>query len=247
MTPNISVVPNPVVGYRYGTAGLIFLALAMLLQGAGWFLLWPAVSSMMVSGSYLRWGSAIYRKKNGCISPFSAVLLAPTRLGQWLSLLYYRRKTTLYSEVVQRVLLGRQPTGAEAKILMDKGVTRVLDTTAEFSRPTPFKKITYLNLAIPDLTAPTQEQLQQGIDFIREGLEKGENTYVHCKVGYSRSGAVVGAALLRLGFCTTPQEAIHHLEKIRPGIILRPEARSALFQMYDQAHVEIGDKTKIST
>ena len=107
-------------------------------------------------------------------------------------------------------------------------MSRILDCTSEFSIPSSLLSLKYLNLPIPDLTAPTPSQLQQGVWFIQEALAAGETVYVHCKVGYSRSGTVVGAALLATGLCPTAEQTMEWLETKRPGMILRPEARQAI-------------------
>jgi len=236
MNPDLNVVPNPVVGRRYGLASLVFLVLAVLLRGPAWILAWPGISCAVVAWGYFRGGAVIYGKTNGQVSFLSALILFPTRAGQWASLVYYRRNTTLMEEIIPGLFLGRQPTRKEAMVLMQSGIRRVLDMTAEFSRPVPFQKACYLNLAVPDLTAPTSELLAQGISFIREGLDAGEPVYVHCKVGYSRSGAVVGAALVVLGRAETAEEAVRMLETRRPGIILRPEARKAIHVISDMIY-----------
>ena len=66
---------------------------------------------------------------------------------------------------------------------------------------------TYRNLPILDLTAPTQDQLREAVAFIAEESAQG-TVYVHCKIGYSRSAAVVGAYLLASGQAATVEEAI---------------------------------------
>lgn len=228
MNPEARVIPNPVVGGRYALAGLLFFLMAWWQGGGAWLLLWPGISCAAVTWSYLRGGARIYGKKDGRVSRFSALMLLPTRTGQWASWVYYRGHSTLMDEIVPGVFLGRQPTLSEAEMLIGQGIKRVLDVTAEFSRPAPFRHARYLNLPIPDLTAPTPGQLREGVDFIRESLTAHEPVYVHCKVGYSRSGAMVGAALCELGLAASSAEAIRMLETKRPGIVLRPEARDVL-------------------
>ena len=52
--------------------------------------------------------------------------------------------------------------------------------------------------------------------------------YVHCKIGYSRSAAVVGAWLVASGAARSADEAIARLRAARPSIVIRPEAETAL-------------------
>jgi len=226
--PDLKVMSNPVVGRRYGLASWVFLVLAIVLQGPAWILVWPGMSCAVVAWGYICGGAVIYGKTNGRVGFLSVLILLPTLAGQWASLIYYRRKTTLADEVLPGLLLGRLPSNKEAAQLVDQGVGRVLDLTAEFSRPGPFQHVQYLNLAVPDLTAPTPEQMERGIQFIKAGLDAGETVYVHCKVGYSRSGAVVGVALMFMGVVASPEDAVAWLQTKRPGIVLRPEAVQSL-------------------
>jgi len=106
-------------------------------------------------------------------------------------------------------------------------VTAVLDLTAEFSEAKAFRGTCYRNIPILDLTAPSQEQLREMAAFIGEQSEKGI-VYVHCKIGYSRSAAAVGAYLLESGKCGAAEEAVALLRRVRPSIVVRPEALGAL-------------------
>jgi protein-tyrosine phosphatase len=103
----------------------------------------------------------------------------------------------------------------------------VLDLTSEFAVPPSFRVLAYRNIPILDLTAPTPEQLGEAVAFLHEASADGV-VYVHCKIGYSRSAAVVGAYLLDSGQANSAEEAIAHLREARPSIVIRPEARAAL-------------------
>jgi protein-tyrosine phosphatase len=108
-----------------------------------------------------------------------------------------------------------------------QGVKAVLDLTGEFSEASAFRALPYLNLPILDLTAPTPQQLHAAIDFINAHRDRGA-VYVHCKIGYSRSGAVAGAWLVDGRLAATPDEAVRVLRAARPGLIVRREALAAL-------------------
>jgi protein-tyrosine phosphatase len=106
-------------------------------------------------------------------------------------------------------------------------VTAVLDLTAEFTEAKAFRSARYRNLPLLDLTAPTQDQLQEAVAFLAAEAAAG-TVYLHCKIGYSRSAAVAGAYLLATGIADTAEEAVAHLRRARPSIVVRPEAREAL-------------------
>jgi protein phosphatase len=78
-----------------------------------------------------------------------------------------------------------------------------------------------------DLTAPTQAQLAEGAAFIAAQSRRGI-VYVHCKIGYSRSAAMVGAWLLSTGRAVSVGDSIAQLRAVRPTIVVRSEVRAAL-------------------
>jgi len=235
--PRLPVVPNRRVGCYYGTASTAVLVAAAAVWPWGAFLLWPAAGLAIAAAAYFGLGPSIYRKRGGRL-PFSTrFALAPVLLGQYLSLVYYRRQCRAWDEAAPRVYIGRVLSNAEATEAIRQGVAAVLDLTAEFSEAAPFRDITYRNLPILDLTAPTQEQLRTAAAFIADEADKGI-VYVHCKIGYSRSAAVVGAYLLTSGQAATTEEAIARLRRVRPSLVVRPEAMAAL-RNFERANLAI--------
>jgi protein-tyrosine phosphatase len=53
---------------------------------------------------------------------------------------------------------------------------------------------------------------------------------VHCKIGYSRTAAVVACYLLASGKAHSADEAMQLLRKVRPSIVIRPEARRTIVE-----------------
>ena len=76
-----------------------------------------------------------------------------------------------------------------------------------------------------DLTAPTTDELREAAEFIE--LNRPRTVFVHCKAGYSRSAAAVGAWLLLHGGLTTAEEVQSLLRRQRPGVVIRPEITRA--------------------
>jgi protein-tyrosine phosphatase len=110
----------------------------------------------------------------------------------------------------------------EALAAVGEGVTAVLDLTAEFPEPAPFRAVTYTNIPILDLTAPTVNQLEEMAAFIEDQSRTGV-VYVHCKIGYSRTAAAAAVYLIRAGTARTISEAIDFLRQVRSTIVIRPE------------------------
>ncbi len=211
--------------YAAGMLGGIVLAIVLWPWGA-WFF-WPAGACAIAMGAYSGLGSGIYRKVNGRLTLSTRLILLPLLLGQRISLWWYARQCRPWDEITPHLLIGRVLNRREAEELVRQGVTDVLDLTAEFSEAAPLVKTRYLNVPILDLTAPTPEQLHRCLEFISQHARNGR-VYVHCKIGYSRTAAVVGAYLLESGRVNSADEAIAVLRAARPSIIIRSEAEAVI-------------------
>lgn len=225
--PRLPVTVNFRVGSYYASGAVAAAAVALAARPLGAFLLWPAAAFGMLAAGYFGLGPGVFRKVAGRLPLSTRVALAPVLVGQYLSLAYYRRRCRAWDEVAPGVLVGRTLTAREAASAVRRGVTAVLDLTAEFSESAPFRAMKYHNLPVLDLTAPTRVQLHEAVAFIARGAAAGR-VYVHCKIGFSRSAAVVGAYLLATRQAATAEEAVARLCTVRPGIVVRPEAMQAL-------------------
>jgi membrane-associated phospholipid phosphatase len=225
--PRWPVRPNWRVSGYYAVGALTAATLAPAKWPWTAVLLWPAVALGIVALGYAGWGPAIYRKSNGRL-PFTArLLLAPSLMGQYLSLAHYRRGCNAWDELTPRVWIGAKLGNREAVEARRRGVTAMLDLTAEFSEAPAFLEATYLNIPMLDLTGPSLAQTREAVDFITQRAGDGV-VYIHCKAGYSRTAAVAGAYLLAAGLAETPESAIERLREARPSIVIRSEARAAL-------------------
>jgi predicted protein tyrosine phosphatase/membrane-associated phospholipid phosphatase len=211
--------------YAGAAAGLLAVAPALLPWGV--FLLWPAAACGITAWAYAHGRTDLYRKTDGRIPPSAQWVLGPVLLLQHLSYWYYRCRSRAFHQVVPGVLIGRALERVEAQALVGAGVTAVVDLTAEFTEASPLRAVAYLNLPVLDLTAPTQEQLDAGVEFLA-GESRAGVVYIHCKAGYSRSAALAGAYLLSSGTAATVEEAIAQLRMARPSIVVRPEIVAAL-------------------
>lgn len=221
------VAMNRRVGIYYLTAACAAAAMAMLLWPWGGLFLWPATACVIAAGAYFGLGPAIYRKADGRLPLSTRLLLAPLLAGQWLSLWYYRRQCRPWDEVTPRLWIGARLTEGQAEEALRRGVTAVLDLTAEFSEAAPLLESRYLNVPILDLTRPTSEQLDRCLAFLSENASPG-TVYIHCKIGYSRSAAVAGAYLMASGAAASATEAVDRLRAVRRSIVIRPEAWDTL-------------------
>lgn len=224
----LPAIPNPRVGWYYAFGCLVATVLAISDWPWTGILLWPALSLGLTAMAYCGLGPAIYQKTGGHLLLSTRLVLAPTLLGQYLSLLYYRRRCDAWSQVTPHVWIGARLTNRQAAEARDRGVTAVLDLTAEFSAPSVFRSLAYCNVPVLDLTEVSTQQLRQTTSFIAQHAVHGGVVYVHCKVGYSRSAAVMAAWLLESGQAASGEQALEILRRTRPGIVLRPEVSAAV-------------------
>lgn len=214
-------------------AGYYILAAAACgsLAAAAWprgvLLLWPGISLAIIGAAYVRVGPAVFYKSNGRIARSAWFLLWPCLFGHWLSHAYYRRQCGAFDELEPGVWIGRRLTRREAAAAIEQGVTAVLDLAAELDEVTAFAHLRYKSVPILDLTAPTLEQLDEAVRFIRAVSRRGV-VYVHCKIGYSRTAAVAAAYLLTTGRARTTDEALAIVRSVRRSIVVRPEAEVAI-------------------
>ena len=233
--PHPPVTPNCKVGVIYLCAAAALTAIAMPLsvtRSRWWLLLlWPATTLAILSFAYFGFGPAagVFRKRAGKLPLTTKLMMWPIILGQRASLLRYRARSKAWDEITDRLWLGRVLNDREAADAIAQGVSAVLDVTVELPENRVFRELPhYLNIPILDLTAPTPQQKREAIAFLDEQLAAGRTVYVHCKAGYSRSGAIVGSYLIHAGIVASRDEAIEHLRRRRGRIILRPEAAASI-------------------
>ncbi len=80
----------------------------------------------------------------------------------------------------------------------------------------------YLWLPAGDGLAPSLEQLQMGVEFIRAAIEAGKGVFVHCKAGQGRAPLLCACYLLYTEDLK-PLQAIARVRDARPRTQLTPE------------------------
>ena len=195
---------NRTMAALYALTAFAFSQLARVAWPWTFVLVWPAFAFGVAAFGYAGFGAGIYRKRDGQLTLPTKILLGPLLAAQWLSWIYYRRKSARWNAIAPQVWIGALPTGAVAREAVAAGVTAVLD-----------------------LTAPTDAQLAVAADFIARESALGI-VFVHCKAGYSRSAGAVGAWMLGTGRARNVAEVVTALEQARPGIVIRCEIREVL-------------------
>ena len=218
---------NARIGAWYAAATVLLGAAGAYLQPWGLALFWPAAAAAIVSGAYFGLYSDITQKEDGRLPLASTIILAPWLFAQYVSWIYYRYRAPRWSVVAPNVWIGRHLREWEANEAISRGVRAVVDLTGEFSETRAFRALPYLNLPVLDLTSPSPQDLHAAVEFINAHRHRGV-VYVHCKIGYSRSAAVIASWLIDAGLAATADEAVVRIRRARPSLVVRAEVICAL-------------------
>ena len=199
----------------YITGAAICMIIAYGIQGWAWLLLWPGIALLLVGIAYARFGVTVFQKHQGRSSWPARMLLAPHRLGAWLSSRWFTRNQPPGVEIVPGLWIGRAPGRLDWR---DRKISAILDLTAEFHGPA-LDGVHYRNVPMLDLVVPTPQQLQDAVTAL-DVLYGHAPVLVHCALGYSRSALVVAAWLLQRKLAATPQQAVDMVRTVRPQITL---------------------------
>lgn len=145
----------------------------------------------------------------------------------------YRRITGApmqrYSQITPQLHVGGQHWPQGLPVMKGRGITSVLNLRREFDDSAMGVSLSeYLHLPTEDNTAPTQETLHAGVDFIRQQVEQGGKVYIHCGVGVGRAPTMAAAYLVSTGL--TPEQAWAQIRRVRPFIWPNRRQRASIRQ-----------------
>jgi hypothetical protein len=127
-----------------------------------------------------------------------------------------------FSQVTPHLFVGSQHGRLGKWRLTRLGIDHVVSLREEFDDGAHgLAPASYCYLPTTDLTAPSLEQLEQGVAFIRTAIAAGGKVYVHCNAGVGRAPTLVLAYLVCEGLSV--EEALARLRQVRPFIQLGPE------------------------
>jgi atypical dual specificity phosphatase len=84
------------------------------------------------------------------------------------------------------------------------------------------------HLPVPDLAAPTPEQIRLALAFLDWHHADGRAVAVHCRMGQGRTGTVLAADLIRRG--VAPAAAIDEVRAVCPHAVESPSQARALHE-----------------
>lgn len=125
--------------------------------------------------------------------------------------------TRRMSQITPDIFIGGQHHRNGWGKLQARGVTAVVNMRRESDdRSRGVAPERYLQLSTIDNTPPTLEHLQEGVDFIREEIERGGKVYIHCWEGVGRAPTMCAAYLISTGL--SPEAAWARIREVRPFI-----------------------------
>ncbi len=202
------------LGLRYAAGAALSVLLAALGGGWLWFL-WPAVSLALVALAYLFIGPAVFAKSDdGRIGSAARILLAPYLVGAWINSRLWTWRDPDPIEVAPGLWLGRFPSRARMQ-----GARRVVDLSAEMSRPYWAGATRWQSFPCLDLVAPDPRVLARAAREIGPA-DPANPVMVCCALGYGRSAATLATWMVVNGTTDNVDDGIARLRSIRPKLAI---------------------------
>jgi hypothetical protein len=217
--------PRRGVATAYALAALAVTAVAIVMGGWFYLLLWPAAAFALVATAYFSGDPDVFRKRDGRLPTSARVVLFPYLLSRHIAWCLQSRGRAAASPITPRLTIGRRLSRREVDAL---DATTLIDLTAEFDAARRAGMHT-VSLPLLDLTLPTLRTLERAVGVLCAATANGK-VYLHCALGYGRSAVVAAAYLLASGETTSVDEAIGRIQAARPGAVFPSRAVTLLRQ-----------------
>ncbi|HBO37576.1 MAG TPA: phosphatase, partial [Pasteurellaceae bacterium] len=208
----------------YGLLALLTVLLSFTLGGTWLWLLWLSVSFILLSLSYLFFGTQLFRKRaTGSLAAsagwlfFPYLLIARLNTHYWIDLKREKRAV----EILPEISIG--------SILAAKDYSAVFDLTAEITY-SPRENQHYFNFPLLDMVLPTTEQLASASWQLEQIVRTKQPVLICCALGYGRSVAVLLTWLICYRQYSFTQ-ALDLIRAVRPNAVINEEIEQNILRL----------------
>ena len=219
----------------YCITSILFALCAWFFKPIGLWLLYPAISLLLVSFAYFTGRPHCFQKQqNGQMSMASILLFAPYFVFAWLNSRAWTKKHPEDSFILQishyEIYLGRIPTPSHLK----NHYVAFFDCCAELPTSSKIQRQQFYSLDLIPLSA---NQLAIAVEHFSQLIQQhphetssisSKKLFISCALGYSRSSSILAAYLLKSGHATSVDAAIQIVQNARPWIVLKDVQRQQL-------------------
>lgn len=143
--------------------------------------------------------------------------------------------TSPINKVTDSVFIGDKNGASDIRILLNYGITHIINCAAEIPNYFESDHFSYLKLDLLDTNDSLSPAIQQSCKFIKDTLQQNHNAkiFVHCRMGRSRSASVVIYYLMKehnIDFV----DAFFELKMVRPIIDPNDSYRLQLMTVSNQ-------------
>ena len=196
----------------YALSAAILIAISLIKGNIFLWLIWPAVSLLLISFFYAWTGSQGFQKqKNGKINPAVHWLLFPYLLGVKINSMTRNIRADPGFHIQDGIWIGRFPG---VRDISEGNYKAIIDMTSEHSAPVlgiPWHSVPCLNL-LP----PLQDDLMHTANLI-ESLQNQGPVLVACSTGRYHSAMAAAAWLVTSGRAENTEKAVTMLQRLRPS------------------------------
>lgn len=136
-----------------------------------------------------------------------------------------------FDRIAPQLWLGGAPHyPRDYQFLLDNGITAVLNIRAEREDDVVMYRaqgINYLQLKVLDVTVPSEEMIDAGVEFLHQQVKDGRVVLVHCAKGRGRSATILAGYMMKYEGMSF-DEANEQMKKARPLTKLEGRHRTRL-------------------
>lgn len=150
-------------------------------------------------------------------------------------------KWPYWTKISDKIYLGAMPLKNKNHIdkIINLGMKAILSINEDYElqdqlcakpvKPKDWQErnVRVLNISSPDLKPIEISKLAQAINYVVQEVNLGNSVYVHCTSGRGRSASVVVGSLIQTTNCSL-EEAIRHVQKCRPQVMLSEKQKEAI-------------------